>query len=77
MFSSIAIQIILFNINYLHTAKGFQVVLTIQFKISHFLYIVKWLNSSVWPIDGTLTGTITPSQSGPGSNGNEELLRIP
>ena len=23
----------------------------------------KWLNSSVWPIDGTLTGTTTPGQS--------------
>ena len=28
-------------------------------------------------IDRTLTGTITPGQSGPGSNGNEGILYIP
>ena len=33
-------------------------------------------NSSVWPIDRTLSGATTPGQSGPGSNGNEEILRI-
>ena len=37
----------------------------------------KILNWSIWPIDGTPTGTITPDQSGPGSNGNEEALHIP
>ena len=26
--------------------------------------------------DGTLTGTITPGQSGPGSNSNEKVLYI-
>ena len=30
----------------------------------------------VWPIDGTLSGTTTSSQSGPGSNGNEGGLHI-
>ena len=34
------------------------------------------VNSSSWPIDGTLTGAITPGQSGPGSNGNEGVLQI-
>ena len=34
-------------------------------------------NSSIWPIDRTLSGATTPGQSGPGSNGNEEVLRIP
>ena len=29
------------------------------------------LLKSIWPIDGTQTGTITPSQSEPGVNGNE------
>ena len=24
----------------------------------------KWLNSAIWPIDGTLTGTNAPGQSG-------------
>ena len=32
--------------------------------------------SSIWPIDRTLLGATTPSQSGPGSDGNEELLHI-
>ena len=31
-------------------------------------------NRSIWLIDGTLTGTITPGQSGHGSNDNEEVL---
>ena len=30
-----------------------------------------FLNRSIWPMDGTLTRTTTPDQSGPGSNGNE------
>ena len=32
---------------------------------------------SIWPIDRTLSGATTPSQSGPGSVGNEGVLRIP
>ena len=36
----------------------------------------KWLNSSIWPIDGILTGTTTPGQSGPESNGNKEVFHI-
>ena len=36
----------------------------------------KWLNNSIWPIDGTQTGTTTPSQGGPRSNGNEGVLHI-
>ena len=34
-------------------------------------------NSSIWPIDSTLSGAATPGQSGPGSNGNEEVHHIP
>ena len=34
-------------------------------------------NKSIWTIDGTLTDTITLSQSGPGTNGNEEVLDFP
>ena len=37
---------------------------------------IKFLNRFSWLIDGTLTGTTTVSQSGPGSNGNVELLHI-
>ena len=33
--------------------------------------------NSNWPIDKTLSGATTKGQSGPGSNGNEEGLRIP
>ena len=33
--------------------------------------------SSIWPIDRTLSGATIPSQSGPGSNGNEGVLCIP
>ena len=32
---------------------------------------------SIWPIDRTLSGVNTLSQSGPGSNGNEGALHIP
>ena len=35
------------------------------------------LNSSIWPIDKTLSGTIIPGQNGPGSDGNEGTLYIP
>ena len=34
-------------------------------------------NSSIWPIDRTLSGATTPGQSGPESDGNEGVLRIP
>ena len=42
----------------------------IQFSIStHF--------SCIWPIERTLSGANTPSQSGPGSDSSEGILRIP
>ena len=34
-------------------------------------------NSSIWPIDRTLSGPTTPGQSKPGSDGNEGVLSIP
>ena len=34
------------------------------------------MNSSIWPIDGALTGATTPDQSGPGNNDNEGVLYI-
>ena len=40
----------------------------LQFKMS---------NSSIWPIDRTLSGATTLSQSGPRSDGNEVILCIP
>ena len=33
--------------------------------------------SSFWPIDRILSGVTTPGQSGPGSDSNERVLRIP
>ena len=36
----------------------------------------KWSNSSIWPIDVTLTDATNPDQSETGSNGNEEVLNI-
>ena len=42
----------------------------IQFNIST-------LFSSIWPIERTLLGATPWGQSGPGSNGNEGILRIP
>ena len=43
---------------------------TIQFSISTRF-------SSIWSVDRTLSGVVTPDQSGPGSDGNEGVLRIP
>ena len=60
----------------LNCFKYCYLILTIQFNISH-LFVDRWLNSSIWPIVGTLTGTTTLDQSGPGSNGNERVLHIP
>ena len=33
--------------------------------------------SSVWPINKTLSGAMTPTKNGPGIDGNEGLLHIP
>ena len=35
------------------------------------------LNSSIQSIDGTLTGSTTPSLSGPWNNNSEEVFHIP
>ena len=47
--------------------------LTIRNNVSHlFTYSL-----NVWPIDRTLSGATTPGQSGPESDGNEEVYCIP
>ena len=51
--------------------KQFSLTLAICF------HIVKMSNSSIWSIDKTLSGATTLGQSGPGSDGNEGVLRIP
>ena len=38
-------------------------------KIIIIIILSELYNRSIWPVDWTLTGTITPCQSGPGSNG--------
>ena len=40
------------------------------------IILSKWLNSSIWTINGTLTDTTNPGQSGPRSNSNERVLHI-
>ena len=47
---------------------------TILFQTVQFSITTQF--SSIWPIDRTLSGAITPGQSGPGSDGNEEVLHI-
>ena len=44
---------------------------------SNWIIFSKCLNNSIWPMDKGLTGTTTPGQSWPGSNGNEKVLYIP
>ena len=60
----------------LNTVKWFQVLL---FNTYNFIQLIlsKRLNSSTWPINGTLTSTTNPGQTGSGSNGNEGVLQIP
>ena len=41
------------------------------------LFSINTMFSSIWPINRTLSGAITPDQSRPGRNGNEEVLCIP
>ena len=63
---------------FFHTIKWLQVLLCISNNsIKHLSFVYtqfKHQNSSIWPIDRTLSGTTTPGQSRLGSNGNEELL---
>ena len=42
----------------------------------HQTFVYTQLNSSIWTVDPTLTGTTTLNLSGPGSNGNEGVLHI-
>ena len=60
---------------HLNVFKYHYATLTIQFNISH-LFAHRWSNSSIWYMDGTLTFTSTPGQSGLESNGNKEVLYI-
>ena len=59
----------------LHTNGQTVLFLTIQFSISHLFALIKY-QSSIRPIVRSLSGATTPSQSGPGSDGNEGVLSI-
>ena len=48
-----------------------------QFSVSHLFALSLMSNSSIWPIDWTLSGTSTLGQSRPGSDGNEGVRHIP
>ena len=61
----------------LNGSKYCCVIQAIQFSISHLFTHCKKSNSFIWPINKTLSGTTTPGQSWPGSNGNEGALHIP
>ena len=56
-------KLIVIEFIHLHAVKCFQILLY-------------HTNSSIWPIDGTLTGTMTLGQSEPGSNSNERVLQF-
>ena len=48
-----------------------------QFYFKQFKFSISTQFSSIWPIDGTLSGATTAGQNGPGSDGKEGLLCIP
>ena len=60
----------------LHTVRWFNTNNSICVQLNNFKYS-KWLNSSIWPIDRTLTGTTPLGQSEPESNGNEGVIYNP
>ena len=49
--------------------------LSIRFNVSHFF--AQWSNSSIWPIDRTLSVATTQCQRGSGSNNNDGVFCIP
>ena len=71
---TVLFQAIQFSISivFVHTQLNVKTVLfqTIQFSISTQI-------SSIWPRDKTLSGATILGQSGPGSDGNGGVLRIP
>ena len=50
-------------------------VKTVVFQIIQFSIVIQF--TSIWPIDRTLSGATTLSQSEPGSDGNKGVLCIP
>ena len=61
----------------LATGTSSWVIVSSEFFFSYNPIKYKWfLNRCIWPINGTLTGTTIPGNSGPKSNNNEEVLSI-
>ena len=50
---------------------------TVLFQAIQFVCNQLKCQTSIWPIDRTLSGVTTPGQSGPRSNGNAGVLCIP
>ena len=88
---TVLIQIIQFSISivFVYTLLNVKTILfrtiqfcmSTQFKCQTVLFQAIRLSistqfSSIWPIDRALSDVITPGQSGPGSDGNEVILRI-
>ena len=48
---------------------------TVLFQVIQFSISMQF--SSIWPIDSNLSGATTSGQSGPGSDANEGVFRIP
>ena len=66
--------------------RWFQILLTLKILFNIILFfcthlnhfkVTKWLNSLIWLTDGALTGTITPSLSGPESMATKEYSTLP
>ena len=69
--------LVLWHINHwrLFIPKSILNIWTILFQTIQFSIITQ--SNFIWPIDKTLSGATTPSQSRPVSDGNEGVLRIP
>ena len=64
-------------INWGTASKSFKYCYSSLITLVICLHTVKWVKSSIWPIDGTSSGTTTPSESEPRSNDYEGVLHIP
>ena len=60
--------------------KQFSLAWVRNFNVQKILFQAIQLSAqfiSIWSIDTSLSGTTTPCQSGPGSDRNEGLIRMP
>ena len=80
MFKKVPFQTIQLSMSTVLLSKTF-LFQAIQFSqtvlIQRIQFSISMQFSSIQPIDRALSGTTIPGQSGPGSNGNEEVLHIP